>query len=267
MSVALPIRGVPSLRPSERAIHVTERNARVYLRLWYMFASGFFEPFFYLLSIGIGVGKLVGGVELDGHAVPYTHFVAPGMMASAAMNGAIFDSTFSIFFKLKYMKLYDAVVATPITANDIAGGELVWSIFRCGAYATSFYVTMTALGYVESWWSLLAVPCALLIGFAFSAAGMALTSFMRGWRDFDFINLATIPLFLFSATFYPISVYPRALQLLVQVSPLYHGVTLIRSATLGDVGLGLFGHAAYLAAVGAIGLAITGRRLERLLLT
>ncbi|MEA3019117.1 MAG: lipooligosaccharide transport system permease protein [Actinomycetota bacterium] len=256
-----------AIRPSARARHITERNARVYLRLWYMFVSGFFEPLFYLLSIGIGVGHLVGGVQVGGHLVKYGTFVAPGMMASAAMNGAVFDATFSIFFKLKYMKLYDSVVATPMSASDIAAGELLWSLIRGGSYSLAFLVSMTALGFTGSWWAVLALPAALLIGFAFSAAGMALSSFLRTWHQFDYINLALIPLFLFSGTFYPIAVYPRALQLVVQISPLYHGVALIRAACLGDLSVGLLGHAAYLLLVGAVGLVVTGRRLAHLLLT
>ena len=254
------------LRPSARATSLTERNAIVYFRLWYMFVSGFAEPIFYLLSIGVGVGKLIGGVQFHGEQIPYAHFVAPGMMASAAMNGAIFDSTFSIFFKLKYMKLYDAIVTTPVSSTEIATGELLWSLFRCGAYALSFLVAMTVLGFVDSWWAVAALPSAVLIGFAFSAAGMALTSFMRGWRDFDFINLSLIPLFLFSATFNPLSVYPRGLQVVVQVSPLYHGAALIRACTLGQPSAEMLVHVAYLLLVGALGLVVTGRRLERLLL-
>ena len=246
---------------------ITERNALVYFRLWYMFVTGFFEPFFYLLSIGIGVGKLVGGIDVGDHTIAYGSFVAPGMMAAAAMNGAVFDATFSIFLKLKYMKLYDSVVATPVTSNEIAAGEIGWSLFRCGSYSIAFLGAMALLGFVHSWWSLLSIPAALLIGFAFSAAGMALTTYMRTWHHFDFINLALIPLFLFSSTFYPLGVYPRALQLAVQVSPLFHGVALIRGFTLGDVGVEMVGHAAYLLALGLVGAVIAGRRLERLLLT
>jgi lipooligosaccharide transport system permease protein len=267
VTVALPLRGVPLKPSSQRAATITERNALVYFRLWWMFVSGFFEPFFYLLSIGVGVGELVGGVEFGGRTIPYETFVAPGMMATAAMNGAVFDATFSIFFKLKYMKLYDSVVATPVTSNEIAAGEIGWSLIRGGTYSIAFLATMTLLGSVESWWALLALPAALLIGFAFSAAGMALTSYMRTWHHFDFINLALIPLFLFSATFTPLDVYPRALQVVVQVSPLYHGVALIRSVSLGDVHLALLVHVAYLLAVGGVGVVLTGRRLEKLLLT
>jgi lipooligosaccharide transport system permease protein len=258
---------VIAIRPSTRARHITERNGWVYLRLWYMFVSGFFEPLFYLLSIGVGVGALVGGVEVDGRTIPYESFVAPGMMAAAAMNGAVFDATFSIFFKLKYMKLYDSVVATPMSANDIAAGEVGWSLIRGGSYAIAFLVSMWALGFTESPWVLLSVPAALLIGFAFSAAGMALSSFLRTWHHFDYINLALIPLFLFSATFYPLEVYPEWLQKVVLLSPLYHGVALIRALNLGDISSDLLVHVAVLLAVGAVGLVLTGRRFEKLLLT
>lgn len=267
MNLALPLRGVPMKPSAQRSMTITERNALVYFRLWYMFVSGFFEPFFYLLSIGVGVGELVGGIQVGDRTIPYEAFVAPGMMASAAMNGAVFDATFSIFFKLKYMKLYDAIIATPITANDIAAGEIGWSLIRGGSYSVAFLATMGVLGMVHSWWSLLAIPAALLIGFAFSALGMALTTFLRTWHHFDFINLALIPLFLFSATFTPLDVYPRGLQLVVQLSPLYHGVALIRSVCLGDVAAELLVHVAYLVAIGLVGLFFTGRRLEQALLT
>jgi len=248
-----------------RGSRVTERNATVYWRLWYMFVSGFFEPLFFLLSIGIGVGELVGGVTVGGRSVDYESFVAPGMMATAAMNGAVFDATFSVFFKLKFMKVYDSMVATPLTTTQIVVGELLWSMFRCGAYAAAFLLVAVALGYVESWWAVLSVPVALLIGLAFAALGVSLTSFLRGWRDFDFINIALIPLFLFSATFYPLSVYARPLEIVVQLSPLYHGVALTRALYFGEIGAGLLVHVVVLGGVAVVAGALAARRFERLL--
>ena len=111
-----------------------------------------------------------------------------------------------------------------------------------------------------------ALPAALLIGFAFAAVGMAATTYMRSWQDLDAINLVTLVLFLFSATFFPLSVYPDNLQNLAQLSPLYHGVALIRGLTLGNVDLSLLGHVAFLVAMGAVGLTISKRRLGILLL-
>ncbi len=246
--------------------HLIERHARVYRHTWLVLASGFFEPLFYLLSIGVGIGELVGKVSFAGHAVGYTSFVAPALLATSAMNGAIFDSTFNIFFRLKYAKLYDAALATPMRSGDVALGEVGWALIRGGLYACAFMVIMLALGLVHSVWALLAIPVALLIGFAFAGAGMAATTFIRSWQDFEYVTLATLPMFLFSTTFYPLSVYPRPIQLVVDCTPLYQGIALLRSLTLGYVSPGLLWHVLYLALMGAGGLAIAGRRIGRLLL-
>jgi lipooligosaccharide transport system permease protein len=232
-----------------------------------MIVSGFFEPLFYLLSIGLGIGALVGAVPLgDGRTVPYTAFVAPALLASSAMNGAIYDSTFNVFFKLKYAKTYDAILATPVGVGDVAVGEIAWALIRGALYAGTFLLVMLAMGLVLSPWAILAFPAALLIGFAFGAAGMAATSFMRTWQDFDLVQLVILPLFLFSGTFYPLTTYPEPIRLLVELTPLYHGVDLVRGLTTGALGPGMLVHVAYLAGMGLAGLAITARRLERLLL-
>jgi lipooligosaccharide transport system permease protein len=182
------------------------------------------------------------------------------------MNGAIYESTFNIFFKLKWGKVYDAMLATPLRPIDIAMGEIGWSLIRGGLYALGFMAVMITFGLAESWWALMAVPGALLIGFAFAAAGMAATTFMRSWQDFDLVQLVTLPLFLFSATFFPLDVYPPVVQRLTNVSPLYHGVEMIRALTLGTVDAGVLGHAAFLAVMGAVGLTVAQRRLGRLLM-
>jgi lipooligosaccharide transport system permease protein len=231
-----------------------------------MLASGFFEPLFYLLSIGVGIGALVGTVSFAGHPVDYKSFVAPALLATSAMNGAIFDSTFNIFFRLKYAKLYDATLATPMRSGDVALGEIGWALIRGGLYACAFMVIMLALGLVHSAWAVLAIPVALLISFAFAAAGMAATTFMRSWQDFEYITLTILPMFLFSATFYPLGVYPRPIQLIVDCTPLYQGIALVRGLTLGFVSPGLLWHVLYLAVMGAAGLAIAGTRISRLLL-
>jgi len=246
--------------------HLIERHARVYRRTWLVLASGFFEPLFYLLSIGVGIGALVGTVRFGGHTVPFTSFVAPALLATSAMNGAIFDSTFNIFFRLKYAKLYDATLATPMRPGDVALGEIGWALIRGGLYACAFMIVMLAMGLVHSPWATLDIPLALLIGFAFSGAGMAATTYMRSWQHFEFVMLATLPMFLFSTTFYPLSVYPRPFQLVVDVTPLYQGIALLRGLTLGFVGPGLLWHALYLAVMGVLGLAIASRRIGKLLL-
>jgi lipooligosaccharide transport system permease protein len=113
----------------------------------------------------------------------------------------------------------------------------------------------------------MAVPAAVLIGFAFAAVGMTATTFMKSWQDFDLVNMVTLPLFLFSGTFYPLDVYPEAIQTIARFSPLYHGVELIRACTLGSFDWSIAGHLGFLVGMGAVGVAITARRLDRLLLS
>jgi lipooligosaccharide transport system permease protein len=250
------------------ARHLVERNARVYRREWLVLVSGFLEPVFYLFSIGVGVSKLVGDVTLPGgEVVTYTAFVAPAMLAASAMNGAIIDATFSLFFKLKYNKLYDAVLATPVTPVDVAIGEITWALMRGSLYSISFVGVMLLMGLISSWWAVLTIPAVVLTGYAFAAIGTACTTYMRSWQDFSYITLVQLPIFLFSATFYPLSVYPESLQWVVRCSPLYHAATLMRELTTGTVGLGSLVHVAVLVALGVAGMVVTGRRLEKLLLT
>jgi lipooligosaccharide transport system permease protein len=246
--------------------HLVNRNFITYRRSWFVFLTGFLEPVFYLFSIGIGVGKMIEGFEVNGQVVAYAAFVAPGMLAASAMNGAILDSTYNLFFKLKYNKLYDGLLATPMRTYDIAFGEITWSLLRSGVYAAGFLVVMAAMGLVGSWWAVLALPASLLTGFAFAGAGMALTTFMRSWQDFEFVQLAILPMFLFSATFFPVTAFPMALRWFVDVTPLYRGVVLCRELTTGAVSVDSLFSVVYLAAMGLIGLRVVSRRLDKLLL-
>jgi lipooligosaccharide transport system permease protein len=257
----------PLVFGSRRAGRLVERNIYVYRRGWLVIFSGAFEPLFYLLSIGFGIGALVGTVTgANGAPIEYTLFVAPALLATASMNGAIYDSTFNVFFKLNYQKTYDAILSTPLGVGDVALGEVIWALIRGTLYAIGFLVVMFFLGLVRSPLALLALPGAMLIGFAFAAVGMAATSFMRKWQDFDLIQLVILPLFLFSTTFYPLDVYPEPIRTIVQFTPLYHGIELIRDVTIGPVGPGIFVHIAYLTVMGLIGLVIVSGRLGKLLL-
>ena len=250
-----------------RAFHLLERNALVAKRYWVGVVSGFSEPIFYLFAIGVGIGEIIGNVTgPNGVSVEYAAFVAPALLGASAMNVAVFESTVAVYLKLTYTKTYDAVVTTPMQPRDIAVGEIAWSLIRSGIYTTSFLLIMWLFGFMPSQWGWLAVPTALLIGFAFSAVGVAASTFLKSWQDFDMILLVTLPLFLFSATFYPLSVYPGWLQAVARVSPLYHGVELIRSLTLGIFDLSFVGHAIFLVAMGLIGALISARRMKKLLL-
>jgi lipooligosaccharide transport system permease protein len=249
-----------------RAATLFERNYMVHRRGWIIIFSGFFEPLFYLFSMGVGLGHFVGKVPgPNGELISYASFIAPALLATAAMNGAIYDAT-SVFWKLKYMKLYDSVLSTPLGPKDVAVGETTWALFRGLLYAVAFLTTVSVLGHVHSPWAVLALPAALLVGFAFAGMGMAGATCMRSWQDFEFVNLIQLPMFLFSATFYPLSVYPGWLQVVVRCTPLYNAISLIRGLMLGAVGWYQLANAAYLLLFGAIGITIAGRRVGKLLL-
>ena len=243
-----------------------ERNLMVYRHSWMVIFSGVFEPLFYLFSMGIGLGHFVGKVPgPGGRLIDYASYVAPALLASAAMNGAIYDAT-NVFWKLKYMRTYDAMLSTPIGPADVAVGETAWALFRGFLYAISFLAVAGALGLIESAWGLLALPGAVVIGFAFAGVGVAATTFMRTWQDFELIGLVQLPMFLFSATFFPITTYPEAIQWVVRFSPLYHAISLLRALNLGTVGWAQLVNVAYLLVLGACGLFIAQRRLGKLLL-
>ena len=242
-----------------------ERSVMFYRRAWMIFVSGFFEPLLYLLSVQVGFAALVGDIVDGGVSYDYAEFVAPALLAASAMNGAIFDATGNMFVKLKHTKLYDTVLATPMTAADVAVGEILSAVGRAVLYSTAFVVTMWALGMVGSPWIVLAIPVCALIGFAFAAVGMAYTTYMRTWADLEYVNAVTLPMLLFSATFYPLSSYGDW-GWVVQLSPLYHGVAVVRGSTSASWSGRCSAHLAVLAALALVGLGITSRRIEGLLL-
>jgi lipooligosaccharide transport system permease protein len=202
-----------------------------------------------------------------GRVVSYTSFVAPALLATSSMNGAVYDSTFNVFHKLKYAKVYDAALSTPLGPLDVALGEITWALSRGLLYAVTFLIVLAVLGLATSAWLILAVPASLLVSLAFAGLGMAATTFMRSWKDFDFIILATLPMFLFSTTFFPLGVYPRPLQLVVECTPLYQAVSLLRDLSFGHLSPAMLGNLAYLAALGLAGLYVASRRIRRLLLS
>lgn len=252
-----------SLSPAR---YVFERNLLSYRMLWLPFVAGFVEPVFYLFGLGLGLGGLIGTVEWHGEAVEYASFVAPGLIAASAMFGAVFDSTFNFFYKLRYAKTFDAMLTTPLTLGTIVSGEVLWAMLRAGIYALVFLLIAAVMGLIASWWAVLIVPAALLTGIAFSAIGVAATTLLSSWHDFDYIFLITQPLFLASTTFFAIDVFPGWAQPLVQATPLYHGVSLCRDLALGTVGWSATGHVAYLVVMTGIGIVWARRRLTMLLL-
>lgn len=253
--------------PLRRAGHVVERNLLVYRRAWMIPISGFFEPVFYLLAMAIGIGALVGELPgPDGRPISYVAFVAPGLLAASAMNGSLSESTYQLFLKLIDGKSYQGMLATPVDVDDLAAGEAAWSVVRGLAYCVGFLVMALFLGAILSWWAILALPAALLVCACFAAIGQVITGRAQTFNDLDVVGVIMLPMFLCSATFFPLSTYPGWAQAIVVVTPLYHGVALERGLTTGAVGWSLLGHVAYLVALTAIALVVSIRQLRHRLI-
>jgi lipooligosaccharide transport system permease protein len=254
-----------------RARRLVERNIMVYRHQWIIIFSGVFEPIFYLIGIGVGIGGIVGEIPpqfVGGRTdVSYLAYVAPALLATAAMNGAVFETIFNVFFKLNYAKTYEGVLATPMGITEIALGEMMWALMRAALYAVAMFVIMFVTGLILSPWGLLMVPAALRVAAAFAAAGLAGTSYLRTVNDFDVpMGLIVMPMFLFSGTFFPIDIYPEPLQWFMQVNPLYHSISLIRGLSTGLVGPAQLWDFAFLVGFFAICMWIAMRQMERKLI-
>jgi lipooligosaccharide transport system permease protein len=252
-----------------RSARMYQRNLLVYKHEWMVIVSGFFEPLFYLLSIGIGLGSMVPDVD----GLSYTAFVAPGLLASNCMNGAISDGLFNIWFKLHIQKTYDGILATPMRVADVAFGEMLWALTRGSLYSGAFLVVVLALGELHgprillSSTALLALPAAVLVAAAFSSMAICLCSFVRKREDFDMVmGVLVMPMFLFSGIFFPVTQLPTMLQVILQVVPLYHAVALLRALTTGAIDARIVWHVAYLVLGGALAFLVAMRRLERTLI-
>ncbi len=257
-------RAIYSPVSTHRAWKLVQRNALAYKRYWIAFVTGFFELVFYLLAVGFGVGQFINGVDYRWVTIDYKTFLAPGLLAAATLNGAVFDGFFSPFFKLNWMKTYDGIVTTPISIPDIAVGEITWALMRGTIYGTGFLVVIAVLGLIESAWAVLALPAVMLSSGALSSGAMVLTSVTKQISSLEKVmTLVVIPLFLFSGTFYPLSVYPDWLQPVIQVSPLYHSAELLRNLTTGLVGAQTVVHVLYLGVFFAIAATVAVNLMRR----
>ena len=258
-------RFVPSWRRSRRMV---QRNLLVYKHGWMIIVSGFFEPLFYLLSLGLGLGGMVPRIG----GISYAAFVAPGLLAVSCMNGAITDGLFNIFFKLHYRKTYDGILATPMRVPDVAFGEALWALSRGSIYAALFLLVVVLVGeligprMLLSPWALLALPASVLVAASFSAMALCATSFVNRIEQFDIaMGLVVMPMFLFSGTFFPVSRLPDRLEWIVQAVPLYHAVEMLRQLTTGAVQPSLAWHIVWLVLAGVAAFVVAMRRLERAL--
>jgi lipooligosaccharide transport system permease protein len=234
---------------------------------WIVVLTGFVEPIFYLLSLGIGLGGFIGAVhDGAGNDIPYAAYIAPALLAVSAMNGAIYDSTWNVFFKMNFGKLYEGMLATSLGPLDVALGEIVLALLRGGAYGLGFLLVMQALGLNLALTAVFALPAVLLIAFGFASIGMGITSYLKTFQQMEWIQFFLLPMFLFSATFYPITVYPEPIQWMVQALPLWHGIELVRGLTTGLVGPAMLVHVLYFLVMIGIGLVFTTRRLRALFL-
>ena len=232
---------------------------------WFPVVSGFLEPLLYLFSFGYGVGTLIGDIQVsNGQVVSYAMFIAPGLLATSAMNGAIYDSTWNVYFKLHEGKIYHGMLATSLGPLDVALGEILTALLRGFAYAVGFMAVATPMGLIPSWWGVLAIPAAVLIAFGFASIGMAITSYFKSYQQMGLINISLLPIFLFSGSFYPLSVFPDWAQIVIKTLPLWHAIEMIRNLTLGIINFSLLGHIAYFLVMIVVGLFFTTKRLNAL---
>ena len=232
---------------------------------WFPVVSGFLEPLLYLFSFGYGVGTLIGDIQVsNGQVVSYAMFIAPGLLATSAMNGAIYDSTWNVYFKLHEGKIYHGMLATSLGPLDVALGEILTALLRGFAYSVGFMAVATPMGLIPSWWGALAIPAAVLIAFGFASIGMAITSYFKSYQQMGLINISLLPIFLFSGSFYPLSVFPDWAQIIIKTLPLWHAIELIRNLSLGIINFSLLGHIAYFLVMIIVGLFFTTRRLNAL---
>lgn len=230
--------------------------------------SGFVAPLLYLGVMGYGLGSLIdrpgGGSASTLGGVAYLAFIAPGLMAVTAMQTSVGEASYPVLGAIKWQRNYHAMLATPVGTTQIVLGHLAFIVLRAVTGAVVFLAVAALLGAVESWWAPTAVLAVALLSLAYAAPMYALST--RAENDMPFglvFRLVVIPTFLFAGAFFPTSQLPRAVQLVVQVLPAWHGVELCRDATLGTGTVaGIVVHVAYLLvwAGGGAWLALRGLR-------
>ena len=251
---------------SGRAITMIERSLYAAKSSnWLIIVSGFVEPVLYLMAFGFGIGQLIGDIQDgSGNPVSYAAYIAPALLATSAMNGALYDATWNVFFKMHFSKVYQVMLSSSLGPMDVALGEISWALIRGATYSVGFMAIAWPLGLVTSAWGLLAIPAATLIAFGFASIGMAITSYMKNFQQMNWVNFFLLPMFLFSGTFFPVSVYPEWIQVIVKALPLCQGVDLVRSLMLGIIDISVLGHIAYFVVMIVLGLSFTTVRLKAL---
>lgn len=232
------------------AVAVWSRNAAVYRKTYKLnIIPNFFEPVFFLLSMGLGVGSYIKTVE--GH--PYLEYIAPGLLASQAMMGATFEVTYNCFVKMNFGKVYDSIIATPVNVEDVALGEILWAMTRGTLYAWMFFVVLVPFGAVPTAAALAALPATILIAAMFATVGLTFTAVNPSIDLYSYyFTLFVSPMFLFSGIFFPLSRMPAWAQGVARLSPLYHGVELVRGVFRAEYTLVTAGHLAVILGLTAV---------------
>lgn len=223
---------LPLLTPS--CLKVWRRNWDVFFKTYQVnFLPPFIEPVLYLLAIGFGLGIFVGEV----YGVPYAEFIAPALLAISMMNSAFFECTYSSFIRMYYQKTFDAMIATPLSLDDVITGELLWGATRSLIYSSVMLLVLTGFRVVSLPSSLLVIPFSFLAGLLFASIAMCFTAITPGIDTLNYPSLLFItPMFLFSGTFFPLSILPGLVQLLaIALLPLTQVVIVTRSLTLADL--------------------------------
>lgn len=237
----------------------------VYRRTWRgSIVTNVVSPALFLAAMGIGLGSFIDKGPGQVGGVHYAVYLAPGLLAAAVMQAVVQEATWPVMGAIKWDRTYFGMLATPLTVSDVLVGHLLFMTLRALIVATSFTVVTAAFGLVRSPGVVLALLAGVLTGTAFAAPVAAFSATQQ--RDTGFIliyRLAIIPMFLFSGTFFPISQLPAGLQPIAWITPLWHGVSLCRGLALGRWGWSLLGHAAYLGALTAVGVALAHRSFRR----
>jgi lipooligosaccharide transport system permease protein len=234
----------------------------MYRRTWKLnLLPNFFEPLLYLASIGIGVGAYVQGMG----GTSYVAFLAPGLVAVSAMNGASFEVTYNTFVRLNYEKTYESMLTTPVQPDDLLAGEVLWAVTRASIYGGCFFLAVAAVGLAPLPASLWALPVIPLTGLLFAALGLAFSLRIESMDLFSFyFTLFLTPLFLFSDVFFPLQErLPRFWLRVAELLPLLHPVRLMRHAFRGEAAPVLAWDAFYVLALSALLLALASRTIRR----
>lgn len=220
---------------SWRFTRVWKRNLVTYKRIWKVsFVTPLVEPMLYVVAFGVGFSGLVNQVYYAGEYMQYIDFMAPSLIGTATMYNAFFETTYASFVRMYFQKSFDAMLATPLSLEEIILAEIVWSATKATAAATLMTSVLAVFGLVDLPSGLLVVPIAFLGGLAFGAVGLFFTGIIPSIEMFNLpIFLFITPMFLFSGTFFPVSNLPDWAQPAAGIFPLHHLVELVRAVCIG----------------------------------